>query len=67
MNSSKTDLSDVGLCSLNSHETNFNLMLCYILMKEIDKSFDKVNELINARQSKYHKSFYLIRGLLFES
>jgi hypothetical protein len=31
MNSSKTDLSDVGLCSLNIHETNYNMMLCFLL------------------------------------
>ncbi len=30
MNSSKTDLSDVGLCSLNLHENNYNMMLCYL-------------------------------------
>jgi len=32
--SSQTDLSDVGLCSLNIHEANFNIVLCYIQMKE---------------------------------
>lgn len=66
MNSSKTDLSDVGLCSVNSHETNFNLLLCYIQLKEIDKCFEKATELI-ASNNKYGKSFYLIRGLLYES
>ena len=30
MHSSKTDLSDVGLCSLNVHENNYNLLLCYL-------------------------------------
>lgn len=32
MNSSKTDLSDVGLCSLNVHETNYNILLCHLMM-----------------------------------
>ena len=32
--SSQTDLSDVGLCSLNIHEFSFNTALCLILAKE---------------------------------
>ena len=28
--SSQTDLSDVGLCSLNVHESLFNIVLCLI-------------------------------------
>jgi hypothetical protein len=28
--SNQTDLSDVGLCSLNVHESHFNIALCYI-------------------------------------
>ena len=33
-NSSKTDLSDVGLCSLNIHEFSFNIVLSMILAKD---------------------------------
>ena len=32
--SSQTDLSDVGLCSLNIHEFSFNTALCLILSKD---------------------------------
>ena len=67
MNSSKTDLSDVGLCSQNTHETNFNLLLCHILLQEKDKSLQKVNELIRHTPKKYNREFYLIRGLLLET
>jgi hypothetical protein len=28
--SNQTDLSDVGLCSLNVHECHFNIALCFI-------------------------------------
>lgn len=28
----ETDLSDIGLCSINVHENQFNLILCYILV-----------------------------------
>lgn len=47
MNSSKTDLSDVGLCSLNIHETNFNIMICHLMMKNFQKAVEKINEIIN--------------------
>jgi hypothetical protein len=46
MHSSKTDLSDVGLCSLNVHETNYNMLLCYLMLKDKERSFEKVNEII---------------------
>lgn len=44
--SSKTDLSDVGLCSLNVHETNFNILLCYLMMKDMNKALERLSELI---------------------
>lgn len=64
--SSKTDLSDVGLCSLNVHETNFNILLCYLMMNEFDKAREKVNEIMSMAPKKYQKNFFLIRGLIYE-
>jgi len=46
MNSSKTDLSDVGLCSLNTHETNFNILLCYLMTNDMQNALSKLSELI---------------------
>jgi hypothetical protein len=46
MNSSKTDLSDVGLCSLNLHENNYNMMLCYLQMKDHKSALKKASEII---------------------
>ena len=66
MNSSKTDLSDVGLCSLNVHETNYNILLCYLMMGETQRAIDKASEIINHAPNKYQKHFYLLRGLLYE-
>ena len=66
MNSSKTDLSDVGLCSLNIHETNFNIMLCHLLAGSFAKALERLNELISYAPKKYSKHFFLIRGLLYE-
>lgn len=65
MNSSKTDLSDVGLCSLNVHETNYNIMLCYLMMKNHAKAVEKINEIIREAPGKYQKHFFLLRGLLY--
>jgi hypothetical protein len=47
MNSSKTDLSDVGLCSLNVHETNYNIMLCHLMSNNYDLALEKANDIIN--------------------
>ena len=46
MNSSKTDLSDVGLCSLNLHENNYNMMLCYLQMNDYKSALKKASEII---------------------
>lgn len=66
MNSSKTDLSDVGLCSLNVHETNFNILLCYLMLNNVAKSLEKLNEIIANAPNKYSKHFFLLRALLYE-
>lgn len=66
MNSSKTDLSDVGLCSLNVHETNYNILLCYLLTRNSSKALEKINEIIGQTPGKYQRHFFLIRGLLYE-
>jgi hypothetical protein len=66
MNSSKTDLSDVGLCSLNVHETNFNIMLCHLMMKDSARAMEKCNEIIGQAPGKYQRHFFLVRALLYE-
>ena len=67
MNSSKTDLSDVGLCSLNIHETNYNVLLCYLMDRDYDRCIEKVNEIIGQAPGKYQRHFFLLRGLLYET
>lgn len=66
MNSSKTDLSDVGLCSLNIHETTYNKLLCHLFKRDSAKALEKVNELISTAPGKYQRHFFLIRGILLE-
>ena len=66
MNSSKTDLSDVGLCSLNLHENNFNIMLCHLQMKNYPGALKKASDIIQGAPGKYQRHFFLIRGLIYE-
>lgn len=66
MASSKTDLSDVGLCSLNVHETNFNVLLCYLMTKDYAAALSRLSELITQAPKKYQKFFFLIRALVYE-
>eukprot|EP00347_Sterkiella_histriomuscorum_P010092 403338706 len=62
--SNQTDLSNVGLCSLNIHESHFNILLCLILKKDYKQCMEKINKLIQEVPKKYVKSFYLIRGII---
>jgi hypothetical protein len=39
MHSNKTDLSDVGLCSFNSNETTYNMLLCYLFLDDKANAF----------------------------
>ena len=63
--SNQTDLSDVGLCSLNVHESLYNIVLCYILMKDYKQALERVSKLVHESPKRYTKSLYLIRGLLY--
>lgn len=42
----QTDLSDVGLCSLNVHEFTYNVMICLIQMGQYKKALEKCTFLI---------------------
>jgi tetratricopeptide (TPR) repeat protein len=52
--------------SLNVHETNYNIMLCYLMLKNHQKAVDKINEIIREAPGKYQKHFFILRGLLYE-
>lgn len=65
--SNQTDLSDVGLCSLNVHESNYNIVLCYIQMKEYKAALEKVSKLVHDAPKRYSKFLYFIRGLLYQT
>ncbi|CAI2370054.1 unnamed protein product [Moneuplotes crassus] len=64
--SNQTDLSDVGLCSLNVHESKYNQALCHLMLKEYREALEIFDELISKGPDKYVKSLYLIRGLIYQ-
>lgn len=51
--SSQTDLSDVGLCSLNIHEYSYNTVLCLIMMKDYEKALTKLDYMFDTIPKKY--------------
>jgi len=51
--SSQTDLSDVGLCSLNIHEFSFNIVLCMILAGDYKSALIKLNYILDTIAKKY--------------
>jgi hypothetical protein len=51
--SSQTDLSDVGLCSLNIHEFSFNIVLSMILAKDYAQALTKLDYIIDTIAKKY--------------
>ena len=53
--SSQTDLSDVGLCSLNVHECSYNIILCLILIQDYKEAIANLNDLLNSVPKKYGK------------
>ena len=64
VNSSQTDLSDVGLCSLNIHEYSYNTVLCLLQMKDYKKALTKLDYIFDTIPKKYAGQLWLIRGLV---
>jgi len=64
--SNNTDLSDIGLCSLNIHEAKFNKVICHILLEDYDNAIKLLTYLIDHSPVKYGKKLYLLRGLIFQ-
>lgn len=64
--SNQTDLSDVGLWSLNVHESKYNQALWYLMMEKFEDALDIFKTMINNGPEKYSKSMFLIRGLIYQ-
>lgn len=65
--SSQTDLSDVGLCSLNIHEFSFNQVIALICLKQYEKALEKLDYMFNTIPKKYASQLWLIRGQIHKA
>ncbi len=63
----ESDLSDVGLCSLNVHEYSFNVLLCYLQLKQYDEALSKCSFLISTVPEEYANSLWIIRAVIYET
>jgi len=69
--SQRTDLSDIGLCSLNIREFNYNMVINHIQNKSWDLALRIINKeltesLQNTEQIKNIKQFYLVRAMIYQ-
>ena len=51
--SSQTDLSDVGLCSLNIHEYSYNSIICRLCQRNYKKALEILNYMFETIPKKY--------------
>ena len=58
--SNQTDLSDVGLCSLNVHELTFNKAVNLLLMGDQEKALECLNKIIEQAPAKYSGKLFLL-------
>jgi hypothetical protein len=57
----------VGLCSLNVHESQYNIVLALILFKDYPQALERVSQLVHDAPKRYTKGLYLLRGLLYQA
>lgn len=62
--SSQTDLSDVGLCSLNIHEFTYNTLICLVCMKQWSEALQRIDFLLETVPKKYSEQLWLLRALI---
>ena len=67
MQSNKTDLSDIGLCSFNSNECIFNQFLCYYLLNDQEHRIQRLNDLSARIPKRYAKNILLLRVIVLET
>lgn len=62
--SERTDLSDIGLCSINNNESLFNILLCYIRLGDQAKSASAVKKLENSCPTRYKSDIRKLKGII---
>lgn len=65
--SSQTDLSDVGLCSLNIHEYSYNSVICMICQQDFKKALEVLNYIFDTVPKKYASQLWLIRAQILQA
>ena len=65
--SSRTDLSDVGLCALNAHEAAYNRALCLIMMRDLRRAVFELGDVIERAQPIQSRGVYLLRGVILQA
>lgn len=60
--SSQTDLSDVGLCSLNIHEYSYNSIICRLCQRDYKRALEILNYMFETIPKKYAGQLWLIRA-----
>jgi hypothetical protein len=69
--SQRTDLSDIGLCSLNIREFSYNMIINHIQNKNWDQALAIINKeltesLQNSDHTKNVKQLYLVRAMIYQ-
>jgi hypothetical protein len=62
--STNTDLSDIGLCSINRNERIFNILLCYMQLNNVSKAKAQLRKLMERCPAKYTKDVLMIEDIL---
>jgi len=60
----ESDLSDVGLCTLNKYEYQYNSMICWLFIGDYEKSLSLCNSIIENACPEYTNKLYLLRGII---
>ena len=62
--SQRTDLSDVGLCSINTSEASFNMILCLILDKNWQQALKQIERFVKDAPARYSNQIWLLKYLI---
>lgn len=60
----ESDLSDVGLCSLNRFEHQYNVMICSMFTGDYEKALKLVTGILKNAEPDYADKCWLIRGII---
>lgn len=59
-----SDISEIGLCSVNKYEFLYNSMLCLILMQNYKEAYSICQSLIENTPQEYIKKLWVFKGCL---